>query len=89
MKKIKKNVQKLKNLDNIDFNKKKSHIRIESPRSLLALETLGLEEGQLYKLTKKEYLENNILLKKEKVEIHDKRYEHYEKRRKEALDQAR
>ena len=47
---------KLKNLDNIDFNKNSKHIRIQSPRSKMALEQLGLEENRLYKMSKKDYL---------------------------------
>ena len=82
-----KKTKTLANLDNVDFNKK--GIRIESPRSKLALEELGLDENKLCKLSKKEYLEKNIELKKEKSEILDKRYEHYEQKRLEALDEAR
>ena len=55
----------------------------------MALEQLGLEENRLYKMSKKDYLENNIELKKEKPEILDKRYEHYEKKRLDSIQQAR
>jgi hypothetical protein len=55
----------------------------------MVLEELGLEEEKLYKISKKEYLDNHPELKQEKAEIQDKRYEHYEKRRQEAIDQAR
>ena len=55
----------------------------------MVLLELGLEEDKLYKITKKEYLDNHPELKQEKTEIQDKRYEHYEKRRQEAIDQAR
>ena len=76
-----------KNLDNVDFTNKK--IRIQTPHSKMVLEELGLEEEKLYKISKKEYLDNHPELKQEKQEIQDKRYEHYEKRRQEAIDQAR
>ena len=55
----------------------------------MVLLELGLEEDKLYKISKKEYLDNHPELKQEKTEIQDKRYEHYEKRRQEAIDQAR
>ena len=55
----------------------------------MVLQELGLEEEKLYKISKKEYLDNHPELKQEKIEIQDKRYEHYEKRRQEAIDQAR
>ena len=55
----------------------------------MALEGLGLDEEKLFKLSKKDYLERNFQLKKEKEDIQDKRYEHYEKRRLEAIEQAR
>ena len=50
---------------------------------------MGLEENKLYKISKKEYLDNHPELKQEKTEIQDKRYEHYERRRQEAIEQAR
>ena len=75
------------NLDNVDFTNKK--IRIQTPHSKMVLQELGLEEEKLYKISKKEYLDNHPELKQEKIEIQDKRYEHYEKRRQEAIDQAR
>ena len=55
----------------------------------MVLQELGLEEEKLYKISKKEYLDNHPELKQEKIEIQDKRYEHYEKRRQEAIEQAR
>ena len=55
----------------------------------MVLLELGLEEDKLYKISKKEYLDNHPDLKQEKTEIQDKRYEHYEKRRQEAIEQAR
>ena len=55
----------------------------------MVLLELGLEEDKLYKISKKEYLDNHPELKQEKQEVQDKRYEHYEKRRQEAIDQAR
>ena len=76
-----------KNLDNVDFTNRK--IRVQTPHSKMVLLELGLEEDKLYKITKKEYLDNHPELKQEKTEIQDKRYEHYEKRRQEAIDQAR
>ncbi len=55
----------------------------------MVLEELGLEEDKLYKISKKEYLVNYPELNQEKVEIQDKRYDHYEKRRQEAIENAR
>ena len=55
----------------------------------MVLEELGLEENKLYKISKKEYLINHPELNQEKVEIQDKRYDHYEKRRQEAIEHAR
>ena len=55
----------------------------------MVLEELGLEENKLYKISKKEYLTNHPELNQEKQEIIDKRYDHYEERRQEAIKQAR
>ena len=55
----------------------------------MALEELGLEENKLYKISKKEYLSNHPELGQEKAEIQDKRYDHYEQRRQEAIEEAR
>ena len=76
-----------KNLDNVDFTNRK--IRIQTPHSKLVLIEMGLDEDKLYKISKKEFLENHPELRKEKSEFQDKRYEHYEKRRQEAIDMAR
>ena len=71
----------------MDFTNKR--IRIQTPRSKMALEELGLEENKLYKISKKEYLSNHPELGQEKAEIQDKRYDHYEQRRQEAIEEAR
>lgn len=55
----------------------------------MVLEELGLEENKLYKISKKEFLSNHPELNQEKQEMIDKRYDHYEERRKEAIKQAR
>ena len=55
----------------------------------MVLEELGLEENKLYKISKKEYLTNHPELNQEKQEVIDKRYDHYEERRQEAITQAR
>ena len=55
----------------------------------MVLEELGLEENKLYKISKKEYLNNHPELNQEKQEVIDKRYDHYEERRQEAITQAR
>ena len=55
----------------------------------MVLLELGLDEKKLYKISKKEYLDNHPELKQEKVQVQEKRYEHYEKRRQEAINQAR
>lgn len=74
-------------MDNVDFTNKK--IRIQTPHSKSVLLEMGLDEEKLYKISKKEYLDNHPELRQEKPEFQDKRYEHYEKRRQEAIDQAR
>ena len=55
----------------------------------MVLEELGLDENKLYRISKKEYLTNHPELNQEKQEFIDKRYDHYEKRRQEAIKQAR
>ena len=50
---------------------------------------MGVDENKLYKITKKEYLENHPELRQAKQEFQDKRYEHYEKKRQELIEQAR
>ena len=55
----------------------------------MVLEELGLDENKLYRISKKEYLSNHPELNQEKQEFIDKRYDHYEKRRQEAIKQAR
>ena len=79
--------KKGRNLDTVDFTNKR--IRIQTPHSKMVLEELGLEENKLYKISKKEYLTNHPELNQEKQEIIDKRYDHYEERRQEAIQQAR
>jgi len=74
------------NLSNTDFNNKAN--RIQSPRSKIVLQLLGLEENKLYKLSKKEYLEQHKELKSQKVEYQDKMYDHYEKRRQDNIELA-
>ena len=74
-------------MDNVDFTNKK--IRIQTPHSKNVLLEMGLDEDKLYKISKKEYLDNHPELRQEKPEFQDKRYEHYEKRRQEAIDEAR
>ena len=74
------------NLSNIDFDNKAN--RIQSPRSKIVLKLLGLEENKLYKLSKKEYLEQHKELKSQKVEYQDKMYDHYEKRRQDNIKLA-
>ena len=79
--------KKGRNLDTVDFTNKR--IRIQTPHSKMVLEELGLEENKLYKISKKEYLTNHPELNQEKQEVIDKRYDHYEERRQEAIQQAR
>ena len=74
------------NLSNTDFNNKSN--RIQSPRSKIVLQLLGLEENKLYKLSKKEYLEQHKELKSQKIEYQDKMYDHYEKRRQDNIKLA-
>ena len=64
-------------------------MHIQSPRSKMVLEELGLEEKKLYKITQKEYISNHPELMQDSLDIQTKRYEHYEQRRQEAIDNAR
>ena len=50
---------------------------------------MGIDEDKLYKISKKEYLDKHPELRPEKQEFQDKIYEHYEKKRQEAIDKAR
>ena len=59
-------------MDNVDFTNKK--IRIQTPHSKSVLLELGLDEDKLYKISKKEYLDNHPELRAEKPEFQDKRY---------------
>ena len=71
----------------MDFSNKK--IRINSPRSRNALLSLGLDEKQLYEITKKEYIDSHPELKYASEEVQDIRYEHFNKRRMKSIEEAK
>ena len=78
-----------KNILNIDFdNPSPKKIHIQTPRSKQSLLELGLTENDLFKIDIKHYLLMNPELKTESKEIQEKRYEHYEEKRKQALKEA-
>ena len=77
---------KRKNLSNIDFDDKK--IRIETPHSRQAILELGLTDNDLFKISKKQYLLMYPELKTESKDIQEKRYNHYDEKRRQAIDEA-
>ena len=75
-----------KNLSNIDFNDTK--MRIETPHSRQAILELGLTDNDLFKISKQQYLLMYPELKTKSKDIQVKRYNHYEEKRKQAIDEA-
>jgi hypothetical protein len=71
----------------VDFTNKK--IRLNSPRSKNALLSLGLDENQLYEISKKEYIDSHPELKQASEEVQDKRYEHFNNRRLKSIEEAK
>ncbi|MCQ2820456.1 MAG: hypothetical protein MJ252_24600, partial [archaeon] len=75
-----------KNLTNVDFTNQKD--RVNSPRSKRALLELGIEEDQLYFLTKSEFFKMHPELISSSVELRNRRYEHYDLKRKDRIQRA-
>ena len=74
-------------LDNCDFNKKK--IRINSPYSLMAIELIGIDQEDLLFLSKDEYLKRSMDCQNLKKELQEERYNHYNKRRRQLIEDAK
>ena len=61
----------------------------KSPRSKKAILSLGIDEKKLYQLSKKDYLATHPELKSVSTELQDKRYEHYNQKRQELINEAK
>ncbi len=66
-------------MENLDYANKKE--RINSPRSLEALNLLGIEPQKLYYTTFKEFFENHPELKVLDKYLQEYRYQHHEEKR--------
>ena len=71
----------------MNFTNKK--MRISSPSSKRALLILGLNESDLFEISLKEYLDRNPELKNQSQELQNKRYEHFNERRLNSIEEAR
>ena len=74
-------------LDNCDFNKKK--MRINSPYSLMACELIGIEQEDLFFLSRDEYLKKNQECQNLNKELQEERYNHYNSRRRKLIEDAK
>jgi hypothetical protein len=74
-------------LENCDFNKKKA--RITSPYSLMACELIGVDQDDLFLLSKEEYIRNNLECQNISKELQEERYNHYNLRRRKLIDNAK
>ena len=59
-----------------------------SPNSLEALATLGIEEERLYYLSFDEFLQIHPELKNVQRDLQERRYNHFEEKRKKFIDEA-
>ena len=75
-----------KNLLNIDF--RNSEEKLNSPRSKKALLLLGLEEKDLYYISKNDFFNNHPELRKLNEDFKLKKYENYENIRKSRIKRA-
>lgn len=73
------NLFQFKTLENLDYANQKE--RINSPRSLEALNLLGIEPQKLYYMTFKDYLEKHPELKALEKHLQEFRYQHQEDKR--------
>ena len=76
-----------KNLETVDFNNRRD--RVQTAHSKKAILELGLDESKLYRIEKEQYLLQHPELKNASEEVQDKRYDHYEQRRQDQIDEAR
>ena len=65
------------------------NVRLNSPRSKRAIFILGIDENNLYEITKEDYFEKNEDLKNAPNVLKNKRYEEFNFRRLKATDDAR
>ena len=75
-----------KNLTNIDFNNNED--KLNSPKSKKALLLLGIEEKDLYFISKNEFIQNHPELINLTEELKLRRYENYENLRKNKIKKA-
>ena len=75
------------NLENITFMDSK--VRINTPYSKRAIQILGIDENDLYEISKEEYLQKQNILKDAPDELKDQRYELFNNRRLKAIEDAR
>ena len=73
-------------LETCDFNNKKK--RINSSRSKEAIANLGINMDRLYQLSLEEYLAQHPELKNIPKDLQQKKYDHYEEKRKEFIKNA-
>ena len=64
-------------------------IRVNTPYSKRVIQILGIEENDLYEISKEEYLKKQNILKDAPDELKDQRYEHFNKKRLTAIEDAR
>ena len=74
-------------LENCDFNKKR--IRITSPFSLMACELIGINQDDLIFISKEEYVRKNQDCQNLKKELQEERYNHFDSRRRQLIEDAK
>ena len=77
------NEKNLRTLENVNFEDKTDIVN--SPRSIEAAQSLGIDLNSLYLLSKKEYISSNPEIKKLTEDLQDVRYDHYKKKREEKI----
>lgn len=75
------------NLENITFMDSK--VRINTPYSKKAIQILGIDENDLYEISKEEYLRKQNILKDAPDELKDQRYELFNNKRLKTIEDAR
>ena len=74
------------NLENITFMDPK--VRVNTPYSKRAIQILGIDEIDLYEISKEEYLKKQTILKDAPDELKDQRYEVFNNKRLKAIEDA-
>ena len=74
------------NLENITFMDPK--VRVNTPYSKRAIQILGIDENDLYEISKEEYLKKQTILKDAPDELKDQRYEVFNNKRLKAIEDA-